>query len=228
MRTFTEVNLCMWTHAGAIDAFSTDAKLLRQISRAGWARQAVFEITQSHTFNNSILAVIVINTVVLSLETVASINLKYDLCIVAISVTAWLIPYFLTSALSIDVRIFQLFRLFRTVRAVRSLRVLRAINFLRSLQVIISTVLKSIPAMGNIVLMASLTLYVFAVVGTVCYRDADQARFGSIGATLFSLFQLMTLDHWSNIYRNSETNSPTLYYFVVIVIILETFVLLKV
>ena len=155
------------------------------------------------------------------------LNHLTDFIIVIVSIITWIIPYYLTSAISFNVRIFRLLRIFRAVKAFRSIRVLRAISFLRSLQIIISTVLKSIPAMGNIVLMAGLFLYMFAIIGTVCYRDIDSRRFGGLGPSLFRLFQMMTLDHWSEIYKQNENQSWSMYYFVVIVIIVECFIFLK-
>lgn len=249
----------------ASSAESIDLNLVDQISSGSWLRSTIYDITQSSTFSNFILIVILANTICLSLETVKVIRkafgwyltiadccflgvyilecalklfswrLRYfksawnlfDFIIVIVSIITWIIPYYLTSAISFNVRIFRLLRIFRAVKAFRSIRVLRAISFLRSLQIIISTVLKSIPAMGNIVLMAGLFLYMFAIIGTVCYRDIDSRRFGGLGPSLFRLFQMMTLDHWSEIYKQNENQSWSMYYFVVIVIIVECFIFLN-
>ncbi|KAJ3061665.1 Cation channel sperm-associated protein 1 [Podochytrium sp. JEL0797] len=93
---------------------------------------------------------------------------------------------------------------------------------LHSLQVIISIVFKSVPAMLNIAALSLITLYVLAVIATASYRDVDPRRFGSISTSLFRLFQLMTLDKWSDIVNENREKSKTIQFFVVFVIVLET------
>ncbi|KAJ3193010.1 Transcription initiation factor TFIID subunit 5 [Irineochytrium annulatum] len=256
-------------HSGSFETLSTqastDPNLIRQIHTSSWLRGKVFDLTQTSIFNNLILLVILMNTVVLSMETVDELNKAYgwyltvvddaflgiyilesvlklfswrlryftsgwnnfDLIIVVVSIITWIVPYYLTTAVTFNVRIFRLLRLFRAVRAIRSLRVLRTISFLRSLQVIISTVLKSIPAMGNIVLLSGIMLYAFAVFATMTYRDIDPRRFGNLGTSCFRVFQVMTFDLWSEVYKDNEAKSWSIYYFVIVVIIVMNFIFLN-
>ncbi|KAI8830631.1 hypothetical protein BJ741DRAFT_619427 [Chytriomyces cf. hyalinus JEL632] len=150
-----------------------------------------------------------------------------DFFIVVMSVVTWILPYYYTSQISLNTEIFRVLRLFRTVRAVRSLRALRTINMLQSLNIIITIVFKSIPAMFNIAVLAGITLYMLAVIATAAYRDVDPRRFGTIANSMFRLFQLMTLDSWSNFVTDNRDKSSTIHYFVVFVIVLETFVFLN-
>ncbi len=62
---------------------------------------------------------------------------------------------------SFDPRIFRLLRLFRTIRAIRALRVLRTIAFFQSLQMIVTTLLRSIPAMSSIAFLLLLVLCMY-------------------------------------------------------------------
>ncbi|KAJ3205785.1 hypothetical protein HDU82_004962 [Entophlyctis luteolus] len=178
-----------------------DSQLIEQLQAGSWVRNEVFQITQSNVFSTFILLVIIANTIMLALETVVSYNRAY--CI-------------------FNTEIFRALRLFRAARAIRSLRALRTVNMLRSLHVIITIVFKSIPAMINIAVLMGITLYILAVVATSLYRDVDPRRFGSILTSLFRLFQLMTLDKWSNIVNENRSKSWTIEYFVVFVIVLET------
>ena len=57
---------------------------------------------------------------------------------------------------------------------------LRTISFLKNLQVIVSTLLNSIPAMGSIVLLLFLVSYVFAIMGVRMFRETLPAKFGSM------------------------------------------------
>lgn len=57
-----------------------------------------------------------------------------------------------------DPRIFRLLRVFRAIRAFRAMRALRAITFFQNLQIVVTTLLKSIPAWGSISLLLLLVL----------------------------------------------------------------------
>ena len=48
----------------------------------------------------------------------------------------------------------------------------------------------------------------FAVVGRGLYADVDEKHFGNIFKALFTLFQLLTLDDWHEIYENVSKNHP--------------------
>ncbi|KAI8926479.1 Ion transport protein-domain-containing protein [Entophlyctis helioformis] len=151
----------------------------------------------------------------------------FDFIIISVSVLLWILPEVLTSAvLMIDARVLRLIRMFRAVRAIRSLRALRGITFLRSLQVILATLFQSLPAMSSIAIVALLVGYIFAVAGTLMYGMLD-SRFNGLGTTSFRLLQVMTLARWSELYTDNKDESPTMWYFLVIFIILQTFVFLN-
>lgn len=86
-----------------------------------------------------------------------SIDLWTDFVIVLTSFVDWL-RFAIAMTSAINPKIFRLLRVFRAIRALRALRTLRAVSFLQSLQVIVSTLLKSIPALGSIVLLLFLIL----------------------------------------------------------------------
>ncbi|KAJ3087752.1 Cation channel sperm-associated protein 1 [Quaeritorhiza haematococci] len=151
----------------------------------------------------------------------------FDLLIVIVSILTWILPVLLAASLSVNVNIFRLLRLFRAVRAIRSLRVLRTISFLKSLQIIVGTMLKSIPAMGNIIALSGLILYIFAVIATSNFRLSDPRRFGNLGASFFNLYALLTLDNWSDIYNDNKDTTPSIWAFLFVFIILQPFIFLN-
>ncbi|KAJ3116357.1 Cation channel sperm-associated protein 1 [Phlyctochytrium bullatum] len=202
--------------------------------RSDRIRRLVFEFTQGPIFQNFILIVIIMNSILVCLETLERYRKPYgwylalldDVFLGIYIMEMWLISYLL-SRLAVDLRVFRLLRLFRTIRAFRTLRVLRTLSYLRSLQVILSTVLKSIPAMRNILLLSALTLYVFSAWGTVLFQDVDPRRFGSVGRTAFRLFQIMSQDTWTNLYRDNSSHSWFIYYYVMAVEIVMHFIFLN-
>ena len=53
--------------------------------------------------------------------------------------------------------------------------------------------------MGHVIVLLSLLLYVYAVLGLHFFRGTDPAHWGSLGAALLTLFQMLTLEGWVEI-----------------------------
>jgi voltage-gated sodium channel len=56
--------------------------------------------------------------------------------------------------------------------------------------------LRSIPSMGHILMMLGLLLYVYGILGFYLFREQDPERWGTLGAALLTLFQMLTLEGW--------------------------------
>lgn len=86
---------------------------------------------------------------------------------------------------------------FSILRALRILRVLRLLSTVRRLRVLIDALVAAIPSIGWIVFLLGLVFYIFGVMGTELFGDRFPAWFGTLGASMFTLFQVMTLESWS-------------------------------
>lgn len=86
-------------------------------------------------------------------------------------------------------------------RLVRVLRVFRLITAMPKLQLIVGALLKSIPSMSYVVVLLSVHLYMFGVLGTFLFSKNDPLHFGSLGKTLISLFQVLTLEGWADLMK---------------------------
>jgi voltage-gated sodium channel len=113
------------------------------------------------------------------------------------------------------------------LRALRVLRVLRLISVVPSLRNVVEAMLAALPGMGSIVLLMGLIFYVFAVMATKLFGATQEEAFGSLGASLFTLFQLMTLDDWANIVKPAMEESPYALVFFMPFIVVSTFVVLN-
>ncbi|MEM7439064.1 MAG: ion transporter [Pseudomonadota bacterium] len=82
----------------------------------------------------------------------------------------------------------------RGLRVIRSMRVLSAIPQMRD---VIRALFDALPGMGAVMLLLLIFFYIFAVMATVLYGPTFPQWFGSVGASLYSLFQIMTLESWS-------------------------------
>ena len=83
------------------------------------------------------------------------------------------------------------------LRALRILRVLRMISMVPRLRFVVEALLHAIPGISSIGLLMLILFYVFAVMATGMFGTSFPAWFGSIGASMYTLFQIMTLESWS-------------------------------
>ncbi len=74
---------------------------------------------------------------------------------------------------------------------------LRLISVVPSMRRVVQALLSAIPGMGSIMLLLALIYYVSGVMATKLFGDNFPEWFGSIGASMYSLFQIMTLESWS-------------------------------
>ena len=96
------------------------------------------------------------------------------------------------------------------LRLVRGLRLLRLVTALPKLQLLVGALLKSLGSMGYVSLLLGLMFYIYAVAGVHLFGAHDAVHFGSLGAALLSLFQVITLDNWSDILTVAREASPVL------------------
>jgi voltage-gated sodium channel len=83
------------------------------------------------------------------------------------------------------------------LRALRILRVLRLISMVPSLRRVVGGLIGALPGMGSIVFLLALVFYVFSVMATNLFAASFPEWFGSIAASAYTLFQVMTLESWS-------------------------------
>jgi voltage-gated sodium channel len=117
---------------------------------------------------------------------------------------------------------------FSALRALRVLRALRLMSMIPQMRKVVQALLAAIPGMGSVVALLSLVFYVFAVMATKLFGDHFTEWFGSIPASLYSLFQIMTLESWSmGIVRPVMEVYPLAWLFFVPFILITTFAVLN-
>ncbi|MDO8876020.1 MAG: ion transporter [Pseudolabrys sp.] len=114
------------------------------------------------------------------------------------------------------------------LRALRILRVMRLITVVPSLRRVVGGLITALPGMGSIVALLALIYYVFSVMATKLFGADFPEWFGNIGASAYSLFQIMTLESWSmGIVRPVMEKFPYAWAFFVPYIIVTTFAALN-
>lgn len=113
------------------------------------------------------------------------------------------------------------------VRIFRVLRVLRAITVLPNLQKLVGALLRCLPSLGHIVMLMAILLYVYGAAGTFLYGAIDDARFGTLDRSVLTLFEIITLEGWTDIMHALRPQAPACWIFFVSFILLGTFVSLN-
>lgn len=113
------------------------------------------------------------------------------------------------------------------VRTLRVLRLLRLVSVVPSMRSVIEGLLRALPGMGSIAALILLIFYVSAVLTTNLYGADFPDLFGDLGASLFTLFQIMTLEAWGDIARKTMELHPASWIFFVIFILVTSFAVLN-
>ena len=85
------------------------------------------------------------------------------------------------------------------LRLARVLRVLKLVSAIPRLQVLVGAVLKSIPSIGYVFLLATLHFYIYGCMATFLYSDNDPVHFRNLQTSMLSLFRAVTLEDWTDL-----------------------------
>ena len=117
---------------------------------------------------------------------------------------------------------------FSVLRALRVLRVLRLLTMVPTMRRVVGALLAAIPGLGSIALVLLIIYYVFAVIATNLFSTAYPEYFGTIARSLYTLFQIMTLESWSmGIARPVMEHFPYAWAFFIPFILVATFTMLN-
>jgi len=118
--------------------------------------------------------------------------------------------------------------IFSVLRVLRIFRLLRAISLIPSFRLVIESLLHSIPGITSIAGLMLVLYYIFAVIATTIFGQAFPDWFGTLGKSMYSLFQIMTLESWSmGISRPVMEVFPYAWLFFITFILVATFAMMN-
>ena len=212
-----------------------------------WSRERIGAWIESDPIQRSIVALILINALTLGLETSQALMARYgpvlhgiDRLILAVFVLEILLKLY-AHGLGFFRRAWNVFDFvvvgialvpasgpLAVLRALRVLRVLRLVSMVPRLRFVVEALLKALPGISSIAVLMLILFYVFAVMATGLYGSDFPEWFGDIGASMYTLFQVMTLESWSmGIVRPLMAEHPYAWAFFVPFILLATFTMLN-
>lgn len=115
------------------------------------------------------------------------------------------------------------------LRSLRVLRVLLLLSAMPRLRIIVRSLIISLPSIGSIALLLMLIFYVCAVMATKMFGGTFPDWFGTLPSSLFTLFQIMTLESWAmGIVRPVCAQFPYAVLFFVPFVLVSAFIVLNV
>ncbi len=210
-------------------------------------RQALVQLLSSRRWEQAIVAVILLNSLILGLETDAGIVARFgpllhalDTIILAIFVVEIALrlyafgpaffrdPWSLFDFFVVAIALVPASGPFQVLRALRILRALRLVSTLPALRRVVGGLIAALPGMSSIVMLMGMLFYVAAVMATNLFGSQFPDWFGTIGASVYTLFQVMTLESWSmGIVRPVMEAHPAAWLFFVPFILCTTYAVLN-
>src|SRR5919202_2021211 len=113
-------------------------------------------------------------------------------------------------------------------RLIRLLRITRLITKSTELRAIVSTLVRSIPSIFNILILLSILFFIYAIIGYHLFRDVDPEHWSSFPTSLTTLFQVVTLEGWPNIMEPVLSSLGPLYWlYFASFIVIGTFIIIN-
>ena len=209
-------------------------------------RERVRVFIENPRFDQAITTLIVANSITLGLETSPAIVALFgdllhvfDRIVLGVFVVELLLRFFVYRSRFfhdpwrvfdfgiVGIALMPASGAFSVLRTLRVLRVLRLVSLVPSMHGVISALLTALPGMASIIGLMALVLYVSAVLATNLFGEIAPECFGDLGASLFTLFQIMTVEGWPDIARAVMAQSPYAWMFFVIYLLIATFMVLN-
>ena len=205
-------------------------------------------LVDSEPFNLAIAGVIVVNAIVLGLETFPAVMESYSDLLVTINSVLYgiFVVELVLRIASYGRRPWDFFKsgwnVFdfiiiggalipglrdnaQILRLLRLGRIVRLIRFLPDARVLIYSVVRSIPPLGSIVVLTFLLVFVYGMLGWSLFGEALPQSWGTVTRSMLTLFVLLTLENFPTYLEEASAVSPWATVFFVSYVLIAAFVI---
>lgn len=224
-----------------------DLILLLEKKNVSTMRQRLAVWVESRRVQTFVILIILLNAIILGMETSPSIMASYSGVLIAIDKLCLLVfvielivkmfcyrLHFFRSGwnifdfLVVGIALVPGAGVWAVLRSLRVLRVLRLLTAIPSLKKVVAAFIHAIPGLSGVMTVMSIFFYTMGVLATKLFGATHPEWFGTLGASLYTLFQIMTLESWSmGIVRPVMETHPWAFAFFVPFIIIATFTILN-
>ena len=236
-----------WSGSNSSDSpFDSEERRFPKVHQKSKLFGPIENLIHNQGFKNLVLLTIIINAIALGLETSPSIMAKYghiiepidQICSVifvieiSLKLLIWRLNFFsscwnILDFIVVFIGITPSGRSFSTLRALRVLRVFRFFSTLPRIRRVITALFEAIPSMNSIFFILAIIFYTSAVITTSLFGEKFPEWFGTLGLSLFSLFQIMTLEGWAEMARPIMVDYPYAWVFFLPFIISTAFIVIN-
>lgn len=208
--------------------------------------QKIAAMLATRSFQNTIIGVILVNSVALGVMTISGLDpatmkaMEWldEACLIVFCIEltmkiavfrlgffrdGWNVFDFIVVAVALAPASGPL----SVLRVLRVLRLLRLVTALPSMRRVIAGMFGSIPGVASVAGILLVIFYVAAIMAIGFFGQIDPEKFGSLGSTFFTLFQLMTTEGWPTIARTIMEKAPYAWLFFIPFLIMTTFTTLN-
>ncbi|MGW6710674.1 ion transporter [Streptomyces sp. NPDC054956] len=208
-------------------------------------------VSEAPAFSLAVFAVILFNALLLGIETYSGLSAEYSrllamtehFCVAAFTLEMLIRlgahadrpkaffrdPWNVFDLLVVSSAFIPFLRENTTLlRLLRLARVLRTAKFMPQLRVLLVAVGRSLPGTVSFLFVGALILYVYAMIGWICFAGHDPGHYGSIGRAGLTLFLLMTLEGLGDAVHAGLAVSPFSLLYYASYVLLASFVLVNV
>ncbi len=209
-------------------------------------RSKVQQLIASRRFERVVIALVILNAITLGLETapidarlldvlyildrvfVALFSVEIILKLIALRFAFFRNGWNVFDFVIVGIALVPAVGPFSILRALRILRVLRLLSTIPAMRRVVDGFVHALSGLVSVMGIMMLIFYVSAVMATKLFGAEFTEFFGSIPRSLFSLFQVMTLESWAmGIVRPVLEVFPYAWLFFVPFILLTTFAVLN-
>jgi len=210
-------------------------------------REKVYNLVESKVFKNFILSLIILNGLTMGIETYPAIHasIKNELHIldrliilifvieIVLRIYAHRASFFkdgwsLFDFFIVLISIFPSNTVFEIFRVLRVFRLLRVIAIVPQMRKIVTALMGVVPGMASIAGLMGVLFYIAAIMASQLFGERFPEWFGSLGSSLYTLFQIMTLESWSmGIARPVMEVYPHAWLFFIPFIFIVTFIMIN-
>jgi len=210
-------------------------------------REKLKQYIESKSIQNFIVGLIILNSITIGFETsekimssvggtlllIDKIILSVFVLEIALKLYAYGFSFFRNgwNIFDFSIVVIALLPASGVLAVLRSLRIFRSLRLIKNvpkLRFIVESLFHSFPSLVWIFVLLALVFYVFSVIGTKLFGADYPQWFGNLGASMFSLFQIMTLEGWAEISREIMQKFPFANIYFILFILLASYTTLNI
>ena len=223
------------------------------LASQGWTQNLIRfsdRLVNAPAFEWGIIAVIIINAILLGMETSPALNDRYgdwmhtgnwialgifilEALLKMIALAPRMDRYFRDgwNIFDFSVIVFALIpatgEFAMIARLARLLRALRLISTIKELRLIVAALVRSIPSVFHVIMLMSIIVYIYAIIGHQLFHEHDPTNWGNLGVCVLTLFNMITLEGWTEIMVTAMELHDWAWVYFVTYIVIATFVVIN-